>query len=87
MFLGGAGREEVIDRYIGRRDQHRLSMRQRTEAICPVVVSHAGRRTAAEGQFADEAIDRLLLAAENEGRQRITDGPTHASTHKRIGYL
>jgi hypothetical protein len=31
---------------------------------------HLIDRTAAKGQFADEAIDRLLLAAEDEGCQR-----------------
>jgi len=34
---------------------------------------------AAEGQFADEAINRTLAAAENEGRQRARGGVNSAA--------
>ena len=35
-------------------------------------------RAAAEGEFADEAIDRALVAAEDEGRQRTRGGGNSA---------
>src|SRR5580704_5119658 len=41
LFVGERG-IEMLDRYIGRGDQHRLGMSERIEAVFSVVVAHPG---------------------------------------------
>jgi hypothetical protein len=96
VLFVGEGRVEVVDRNVGRRDQHRFGVRERVEAVLSVVMAHAGRPgaaerhsldeqvdvdqvhpTPAEGQLADEAVDGLLVSAEDEARER-TPGLRHA---------
>jgi hypothetical protein len=84
----------MVNRDIGRRDQHRLGVSERVEAILAVVVAHPSGSGAAERhglneqvnvhhvdpapavrQLADEPIDGLLVAAEDETRKRTRRGP------------
>ena len=87
----------MLDRDVGRRDQHRLGVGERVEAVFSVVVAHPGgpgaaerhgldeqvnvdqiHAAAAEGQLADEPVDGLLVAAEDEARERAPASPIRA---------
>ena len=58
----------MIDRDIGRRDQHRLRVRQLLEAVLSIVVTHPGRSNASKGHRVDEKVDvDLIYRASAEG--------------------
>ena len=66
----------MIDRNIGRRDEHRLGMGQHVEAILPIIVAHAGLSDAAEGHRLHEQVDVDLIdcaAAEREFADKAID--------------
>src|SRR5271170_2748731 len=86
----------MLDRYVGRRYQHGLSVTECIEAEFSIVMAHPGGSCAAErhrlnkqmnvhqvhpaaavGEFADETVDSLLIAAENKPGER-PGGRSHA---------
>src|SRR5271163_4210549 len=50
-------RIHVLDGDIGRRDQHRLGVRELLEAVPAVVVAYSCRADSAEGHRLDEEVD------------------------------
>jgi hypothetical protein len=57
VLFVGEGRVEVVDRDVGRGDQHRLGMSERVEAILAVVVAHPS------GSIAQDIVRTILKRA------------------------
>jgi hypothetical protein len=51
----------MLDRHIGRRDQHRLRMRQHVETVFPAILPHACRSDTAKGHGLHEQADGDLI--------------------------
>ena len=82
VLFVGEGRVEVLDRDVGRRDQHRLGVGERVEAIFSVVVAHPGRPRAAERHGLDEQVNVDQVhppAAEIQFADEPVDGPLVAA--------
>src|SRR5260221_863340 len=79
----------MVDRDVGRGDQHGLSVTECIEPVFSVVMAHPGgscateghrlnkqgnvhkvHRATAVGEFADETVDSLLIAADYEPGER-----------------
>jgi hypothetical protein len=56
VLFFGEGRVQVFYRYVGRRDQHRLGVRKRVEAVFPMLVADAGGPGAAKRHGLDEQV-------------------------------
>jgi hypothetical protein len=57
VLFVGERRVEVVDRDVGRGDQHRLGVGERVEAILAVVVAHPSGPGAAERHGLDKQMD------------------------------
>jgi hypothetical protein len=60
-FLGRMRPEQVLDRDIGRRDQHRLRVSQHVKRVLPVVVAHTDYSDTTKGHALDSQVDVNLI--------------------------
>src|SRR5271154_6388549 len=64
-------REQVLNGYVGRRNQNRFRVRESVKPGLAIVVTDTGISAPAEGQACEEVIDRLLISAEEEAGKRL----------------
>src|SRR5271163_1561654 len=67
----------MFDRYVGRRDENRFSVRESVKAILAVIVTDAGESDAAERHGFDEEMYVHLVdctATERQTREEVVDG-------------